>query len=137
MEILEILNQFQADRISVGPQMVLAASKKMEWYKPVMGGLQLQEEGGHSEVSLKNLNLLIEKLGLPKKVERYSNGGILVSWEDDRHYLATGFEVGYYGAGPYYFSLFGEKAGFGDREELYSAIVKMDREKTLGIIWQR
>jgi hypothetical protein len=127
----------EAAKIEVGRDMVAAFTSGIEWYKPVMGEVPLIEEGGHSESSYRNLCILIKTFGQPQRVERQANGNVLVSWTArDKYYLATGFDCGYMGAGPYYFALFGDMAGFGDVDDLYLKIADIAR-KFDGVIWSR
>jgi hypothetical protein len=97
--------------------------------------------GGASEPSYKNLCLLMDKFGQPSKVECVKNGGVLVCFpgktpEQDKYYLATGFSVGYLGSGPCYFARFGNKAGFGEFDDLYMKLSVLPQD-FIGVIWER
>lgn len=61
------------ERVRVGRDMLDAFMRGVENYQPILGELPLKEEGGVSEVSYKNLCLLIDKFGPPSRVERHEN----------------------------------------------------------------
>lgn len=124
----------QPKRIRVGSKDMLEQASKVEWYQPSFTGLKLETEGGHSIPSYKNLCLLVDKLGKPNKVERLENGNFLIHWENSC-YVATGFEIGYMGTGSFYLAMFGEKAGFGECDELYMQLGSMEQKPA--VIWEK
>jgi hypothetical protein len=123
--------------IKVGKDMVTAFLQGVEWYQPIFEKVALPTEGGDTLVSYNNLCFLISKFGKSEKVERHKNGNVLVYFTgDERYYLATGFDVGYFGTAPYYFAKFGEEAGFGNFDDLYSQLTEMPRDFA-GVVWQK
>jgi hypothetical protein len=112
----------------------------VENYVPVYQRRGMEEEAGYSEISYKNLLLIMREFGQPKRVDvghgksvTQCSTVVLVCWEEAM-YLATGFGVGYCGSGSHFFSIFGEKAGFGDRDDLYKQIYSLERNYT-GTLW--
>jgi hypothetical protein len=123
--------------------MISAFTKGLDYYMPVIANkygahthidaAALKTEGGISENSYQNLKKVMRLLGRPFCVERAENGNVLAHFKDGC-YLATGFDCGYLGTGPYYFARFAEDAGFGEADELYMELSKKDRQFA-GIMW--
>jgi hypothetical protein len=110
-----------------------AFQAKCENYIPVLEGQEMEEEGGISEVSLRNLHVLLKKYGQPRCVEIRLGEVVLVTW-DAGCYLATGFAVGYMGYGPHSLALFGSEAGFGGELDLYDEVSLLDKAHD-GVLW--
>jgi hypothetical protein len=105
MKLREMIGQSGPLVIRIfSPEMVEAFHGGVESYMPVLGEHCLTIESGDSTASYYNLKLLIGKFGKPFCVERRENGNVLVHFEKGS-YLATGFDCGYMGAGPYYYYL--------------------------------
>ena len=75
-------------------------------YIPIFLGEILEEEGGVTEISTKNLAVTKKRLGYPICAEVVADGNILFHFLPEHlyqlptPYLATGFTVGYRGSGP-------------------------------------
>jgi hypothetical protein len=75
-------------------------------YIPLLFGNVLEEEGGVTEISTKNLAVIKKRLGYPICAEVVADGNILFHFLPEHlyqlptPYLATGFTVGYRGEGP-------------------------------------
>jgi hypothetical protein len=119
--------------------MLKAFHAHVEDYVPTLGQEEFAEEGGTSEISYQNLLIIMQVIimqgawGKPQRVEVSKGEVVLVHWEQGM-YLASGFATGYHGTGPFYFARFGEKAGFGDFDDLYDKICTLPRKFT-GTIW--
>lgn len=139
MRFLQSLAELRGDhrkRIKVeGKEMVAAFMAGCDNYIPVFNGHEMLEEGGVTQVSFNNLQILIKKLGNPIRVECRNGGDVLIHFSGDKFYLATGFGVGYMGTGSYYFALFGERVGFGDCYDLYDKISLLPRD-FVGVVWE-
>jgi hypothetical protein len=67
--------------------------------------MKIQPEEGVTEISLANAKLLIEKHGLPARLDFKANKTkcdyfLVASWPDDSSFVFTGFSWGYEGTGP-------------------------------------
>jgi len=83
-----------------------------EWHGnhiPILNGKTLEEEGGITQISTKNLAAVFAAFGYPIAAEVASQGNVLFYFLPDqpKHlyrlptpYFATGFTVGYRGEGP-------------------------------------
>lgn len=101
-----------------GGWMRKAWSEGVEWYQPWDLRLEFQEEGGVTQVSTENLQVLVEHLGPCDWVSVGPNQGVLVEWNCSVAFLATGFSIGYMGEGPSGFARFLESQGAGEWGEV-------------------
>ena len=93
--------------VLVGSKDMLEAFKQYACYQPSYPGLDLEEEGGITQISIDNLAKLVKKLGPFKAVQvgRGFHGGRFMFWWNDEigkpcpSYSATGFGLGYNGEG--------------------------------------
>ena len=105
-------------------------------YIPVFRGKPLEEEGGTTEISQKNLKKICDKIAVPVCAEVVGDGSILFyfSLPDDKLavptvYLATGFTIGYNGTGPNGLATFiHESFSHKNFEQVKSFITNLPRE---------
>lgn len=84
-----------------GRKLIHAAREGLDNYIPRLGApAQMEEEGGVTEISTKNLDYLVERMGAPISVEAVNGGALFLFSDVDTCFLATGFSWGYRGEGP-------------------------------------
>lgn len=120
----------------VGSKEMLHAFKNYACYQPSYPGLNLEEEGGITQVSIDNLAKLVKILGPFKAIQagcgRYSSN-FMFWWNDEfgkplPSYFATGFGLGYNGEGPHGLArVISDNFGL-DFEKVRKAVVLMDKD---------
>ena len=116
-----------AKKIDVGSAAMREAWEAgVEWYQPTCGTLKLQEEGGTTQRSIENLDLLVDHMGDIQLVRIGPNQGALFIWDSHVSYLATGFSIGYMGEGPSGFAKLLESQDVGDWGEIRHVLSALD-----------
>ena len=88
-------------------------------YQPVVKGVTgLVPETGEPKVSFDNVCRILAA-GLTIRKILASPAGVLVLFKGGAQFYAPGLRVGIYGADTAYLARIAEKAGFGEREELF------------------